>query len=356
MTLSQDQINAILEGTGTYDAGAGGLGDKELDFFQQFSSIAMESGSVAVSQALGKTVLVAHPEVSSCDVSKVKKELSGGQILIRTGYNTDREYESLLLIKDYDVAVIFDILMGKDGRNPDLEIGDLQISAIGEVMNQLIGAAATALSKEYERKVAMMPPDSQPLLPESNLPAAYQSGQLLQIHYQLVIEGVLDSEIFELRTLESAKQLYRTLTGQQAPAPAQPQQAMTAPQQYAGQAMQQVQTVPGQPAPPVRPVEFAPLGPPSNISGGHNIDRVMDIPLRVTVELGSARLKVKNVLDLSKGSIVELDKLAGEPVDLLVNGRLMAKGEVVVINENFGVRITEILGPADRLQNLSNNS
>lgn len=362
MTLSQEQINAILEGTGTY---GGGGNDDEVNFFRAFSGIAMESGSVAVSQALGKTVTVGHPEVNVSDAASFKKELSGNQILIRTGFNTDREYESLLLIKDYDVAVIFDILMGKDGRNPDLEIGDLQISAIGEVMNQLVGAAATALSKEFERKVAMIPPDSQPLLPESSLPGAYTSGQLLHVHYQLVIEGVLDSEIYEVRTLESAKLLHQALTGQtQAPpAPQAPPQQSQQPAhqqqpQYASQAgysspQMGFAPAPSQPPPPVRPVEFAPLGPGSMMPGNSNIDRVMDIPLRVTVELGAAKLKVKNVLDLSKGSIVELDKLAGEPVDLLVNGRLMAKGEVVVINENFGVRITEILGPVDRLQNLN---
>lgn len=361
MALSQEQINAILEGTGTYEAGGDGLSPQEQDFFRAFSSIAMESGSVAVSQSLAKTVNVAFPEISVTDGAALKKELGGSQILIRTGYNTDREYESLLLIKDYDVAVIFDILMGKDGRNPDLEIGDLQISAIGEIMNQLVGAAATALSKEFDIKVAMLPPDSQPLLPESSLPPAYQSGQLLQVHFQLVIEGVLDSEIYEIRTLDSARQLYRMLTGQSAPAPAAPaaQPAAAPSASYAPPSMAPQQAMyapqpsaPSAPAPPVRPVEFAPLGAPAFGGGNSNIDRVMDIPLRVTVELGSSRIKVKNVLELSKGSIVELDKLAGEPVDLLVNGRLMAKGEVVVINENFGVRITEILGPADRLSNL----
>lgn len=354
MTLSQEQINAILEGTGTYGADDG---DDELGFFQSFSTIAMDAGSIAVSQALGKTVRVTHPEVSLTDAASLKTELTGNQILIRTGFNTEREYESLLLIKDYDVAVIFDILMGKDGRNPDLEIGDLQISAIGEVMNQLVGAAATALSKEFDRKIAMIPPDSQPFVPDSSFPSAYAQGQILLVHYQLVIEGVLDSEIFELRPFDAARQFHKTLTGQtQAPAPAQPQQTAYAPPPGQAPAPQQMAYAPaptaGHPAPPVRQVEFAPLAGGMMPAANFNIDRVIDIPLRVTVELGAARLKVRNVLDLSKGSIVELDKLAGEPVDLLVNGRLMAKGEVVVINENFGVRITEILGPADRLQNL----
>ncbi|MGV3523685.1 MAG: flagellar motor switch phosphatase FliY [Candidatus Sericytochromatia bacterium] len=373
MALSQEQINAILEGTGTYDAAPAaatentGLEAREREFFGGFAQIAMESGAAAVSQALGKTVEVSHPDLSVVQASQVRQELGGDQILIRTGYLTDREYESLLLIKDYDVAVIFDILMGKDGRNPDLEMGDLQISAIGEVMNQLVGAAATGLSKEFEIKIAMIPPDSQAWARDALLPQAYQNVPLLQTRYQLIIEGVLDSEFFELRSLDSARQLYRALTHQNTPAPPAPQPAApsfgAAPAAHAGPssyAQSPAQPAGGyaapvasQPPPSVRPVEFAPLMPTSTAAGNANLDRIMDIPLRLTVELGSTRLKVKSVVDLTKGSIVELDKLAGEPVDLLVNGRLMAKGEVVVINENFGVRITEIMGPADRLQHLS---
>lgn len=361
MALSQEQINAILEGTGTYEeADDAGLTEEELNFFQTFSETAMEAGSVAISQALGQTVSVSHPELIATDATALKQELSNSQVMIRTGYLTDREYESLLLIKDYDVAVIFDILMGKDGRNPDLEISDLQISAIGEVMNQLVGAAATELSKKFERKVAMIPPDSQMLdLKQSSLPGNYQQEDLLQVRYHLVIEGVLDSEFFEVRTQEAALKLFQTLTqkaGAMAGAPPTAP-AMGAPAPATSTAgMNAPAPAPSAPAPPVRPVEFAALAPRGlQTTGNPNLDRILDIPLRVTVELGASRLKVKNILDLNKGSIVELDKLAGEPVDMLVNGRLMAKGEVVVINENFGVRITEILGPADRLQNLADS-
>ena len=141
MGLSQEQINAILEGTGTYGGDTDGLSAQEQEFLMSFSGIAMDAGSVAVSQALGKAMTVGHAQLSTTDSAALKQELNGNYVLIRTGYHTNKEHESILLIKDYDVAVIFDILMGKDGRNPDLEIGDLQISAIGEVMNQLVGAA-----------------------------------------------------------------------------------------------------------------------------------------------------------------------------------------------------------------------
>lgn len=360
MALSQDQINAILEGTGTYTESSG-LAEAELRFYQEVSQLAMEAGSVAVSQALGKTVKVSNPEVSEVAPQSLSQELSAQQIMIQTGYLTQQHFESLLLIKDYDVAVIFDILMGKDGRNPDLEMGDLQISAIGEVMNQLIGAAATALSRELEQTIAMIPPESKAInLEQDSLPESYR-GPLLQIQYQLSIEGVLDSEIYEIRSLQNARSFYQTVMGQSDTQPASA--PLDAPvthsaQQSANQSandyyLPATRSAPTGPPPTVRPVEFAPLQMGQIPQGNGGLERVMDIPLKVTVELGSTHLKVKKVLDLTKGSVIELDKLSGEPIDLLVNGRLMAKGEVVVLNENFGVRITEILGPAERLQHLS---
>lgn len=106
------------------------------------------------------------------------------------------------------------------------------------------------------------------------------------------------------------------------------------------------------PSPSIRPAQFSPLVAGQGAAGTAGLDMVLDIPLRVTVEMGSKKLRIKDVLELAKGYVVELDKLAGEPVDLLVNGKLIAKGEVVVINENFGLRITEIVGQAERISGL----
>jgi flagellar motor switch protein FliN/FliY len=287
--------------------------------------------------------------------------------------------------------------MGKDGRNPDLEISDLQTSAIGEVMNQLMGAAATALSQEYKTKIAMKAPESYliQLTDGSVMPREFLNEPLLVLKYNFVIDGVMDSELYELYVHERAKELKAELAAPPPPAPApspQPAQAAAPPPPAFGAPPPAYQTPPPaygapppayqapppgyQEAPPgygypppgygypppnpsfqpspasVRPAEFSPLMPGHHGQSASSLDRIVDIPLRVTVELGSTKLKIKNVLDLNKGSVVELGKQAGEAVDLLVNGKLMAKGEVVVINENFGVRISEIIGPAERLNYL----
>ncbi|MBO6235178.1 MAG: flagellar motor switch protein FliN, partial [Schwartzia sp.] len=103
---------------------------------------------------------------------------------------------------------------------------------------------------------------------------------------------------------------------------------------------------------PVQPAQFTPLATAPLQVNDANIGLILDVPLQVTVELGRTKKSIKDVLELTNGSIVELDKLAGEPVDIHVNGKFLAKGEVVVIDENFGVRITDIVSPEERAAKL----
>lgn len=105
-------------------------------------------------------------------------------------------------------------------------------------------------------------------------------------------------------------------------------------------------------ATPVKQVSFQQLTPSDEAVNKVNIDRLIDVDLNLSVELGRKNMKIREILDLGPGKIIELDKLAGEPVDLLVNGKLLAKGEVVVVDENFGVRITELIDPLDRVKML----
>lgn len=139
------------------------------------------------------------------------------------------------------------------------------------------------------------------------------------------------------------------------PAPAAPSTAPAPPSVPGGGAVAAAPTPPaaefGSPV-EVAPAHFAPLAGAAGAEQGANIGLIMDVPLQVTVELGRRRMLVRDVLELGKGSLIELEKLAGEPVDVFVNGKLIAKGEVVVIDENFGVKVTSIVTPVERLQNL----
>lgn len=124
----------------------------------------------------------------------------------------------------------------------------------------------------------------------------------------------------------------------------------------AGSSAHQVATEVSEPAPQVTPAQFANFS--SNVTGsaGNDLNMILDIPVQLTVELGRTRIPIKNILQLAQGSVIELETLAGEPMDVLVNGYLIAQGEVVVVNDKFGIRLTDIVTPSERMRRLSRAS
>lgn len=387
MPLSQDQIDALLGGGGGGGSAPadGALSPAEIDALAELSTTAFASGATAATQALGRKVVIAAPAISTCTVDDLKRDYPQSQILINVAFSVGGTHDTALLLRERDGAVIFDLLMGRDGKNPDPQVGELQISAVGEIMNQVMGNAATAMSGVVGSKVEVSPP-STALGKPGEADSLGFGGTLVKIVFQMQMEDLPDSELIQVMPLASAQGLINAAQKKHAPAPApaaqpamaaapqaQPQPAMAAAPSYAAPAPAapagggyaapaasgggafggRPVAAPGQPV-AVQTVQFSPL--PGGLEDGtlpSSLDLVMDIPLRVTVELGATKLKIKDVLELGRGSVVELSRLAGEPVDLMVNGKLMAKGEVVVINENFGLRITEIVGRAERMNGLN---
>ena len=252
------------------------------------------------------------------------------------------------------------------------------MSAVGEAMNQMMGSVATSMSTMFNKMVDISPPvvNLIDLSNTNNLEnlATADGDLLVKIAFRMEVEGLIDSEIMQILPVDISKEMADSLMNsaqdstppppqdlapqvQQAP-PVQAPQAV----QYAQQPqMQQAQPVmmqqpvqqqymqnPNVVNVPVQPVQFAPLTPLGVTGNEGNIGLIMDVPLQVTVELGRTKKLIRDILELSTGSVIELDKLAGEPVDILVNGKLLAKGEVVVIDENFGVRITDIISALER--------
>jgi flagellar motor switch protein FliN/FliY len=380
MPLSQDQIDALLGGGGGGSAPAdSALTAAEIDALAALNSAAFTAGATAATQALGRKVQIAAPAISTCSLDDLKRDYPLSQILIDVAFTVGGTFDTTLLLRERDGAVIFDLLMGRDGKNPDPNVGELQISAVGEIMNQVMGNAATALSGVIGAKVEVSPPST--ALGKVGDPGAIAfGGPIVKVVFQMQMEDLPDSELIQVMPLASAQGLINAATKKAAPPPpapapaAAPQPAMAAAPAagYASPAPAQTSSgyaapaaaggggfagravaAPGAPV-AVQTVQFSPLpGGPDDGTMPSSLDLVMDIPLRVTVELGATKLKIKDVLELGRGSVVELSRLAGEPVDLLVNGKLMAKGEVVVINENFGLRITEIVGRAERMNGLN---
>ena len=295
-------------------------------------------------------------------------------VAIKVEYTEGLSGVNLLVIKQSDAAIIADLMLGGDGTAPNEELSEIHLSAVQEAMNQMMGSSATSMSTIFNKKVDISPPTIDLLNIQidqgtDNIPA---HNLLIRVSFNLKVGELIDSNIMQLFPLEFGKKLVSSLMGEEEaatvteapPTPQAPQYEEPEPvrEQAPPPSQPKYQAPPvQQPAPPrqtqapvhVQQAEFASFQAPSlNKEESNNLNLLLDIPLQVTVELGRTKRSVKEILEMSGGSIIELDKLAGEPVDILVNNRYIAKGEVVVIDENFGVRITDILSQMDRLNNL----
>jgi len=262
-------------------------------------------------------------------------------------------------------------MMGGDGTNPPSELNELYLSAVSEAMNQMMGGVATSMSTMFRKKIDISPPNINVIdfaVASSISTTVSQDDHVVRISFRMEVEDLIDSEIMQILPLEIAKEMVDNLMNSMqeaevpAAAPAAPPKAAAPspssppPQQQVAAPAAQQMSMPAAPKPAqhvnVQPAQFAPLVQPNLSAIDPNINMILDVPLQVTVELGRTRKLIRDILELSPGSIIELDKLAGEPVDILVNGKLIAKGEVVVIDDNFGVRITDIITPLERTYNL----
>lgn len=379
--LSQEEIEALLkDGDGQKnDTAQIGLTDVEKDAVGEISNICMGSAATTLSTLVNEKVVITTPVVSLVTLNELSSNFGRPCVFVQIAYIEGLDGSNVLILDERDVKVITDLMMGGDGSNVADELSDLHLSAISEAMNQMMGASSTSLSSMLERKVDISPPKASLLDLSDSIQdemTSFLDGEFVMVSFKMEIGDIVDSQIMQLYPIDFAKDLYRKFVGEQAeataseetvaapePTPVQPQQ--TAPQQTANvqQAQSQQQAMPqgvpmqagmpqgqqplyGMPVPDVnvQPVQFQQFNPSIvPLNQQENIDLIMDVPLEVTVELGRTNKSIKEILDFSPGTIIELNKLAGEPIDVLVNGKFVAKGEVVVIEENFGVRVTEII-------------
>ena len=306
-------------------------------------------------------------------------------VFIRIAYTVGLDGSNILVLKEKDVKIITDLMMGGDGTDTEGELGELHLSAISEAMNQMMGSSATSLSSMLNKTIDISPPIADIVDLKDNINEKeideFLTGEFVKISFRMEIGDIVDSEIMQLYPVSFAKEMCAGVsrnmeidsnsvkeemaapTPAPAPAPApaasmpqgggQPMmgQPMTGQpmmgqpmmgQQMMGQPMMGQQMM-GQPV-NVQPAQFQPFnGGAVGAFQPENIDLIMDVPLEVTVELGRTQKSISDILEFGPGKIIELNKIAGEPIDVLVNGKYVAKGEVVVIEESFGVRITEIV-------------
>lgn len=401
--ISQEEIDALLNG-GTLGnpvpaepaaestAPAEGaaalypLSEMERDALGEIGNISMGSAATTLSVLLGHKVSITTPAVSVDTMHAIKDHYPMPYLIVEVGYTVGIDGNNILAIQAQDASIIADLMMGGDGTNPPADLNEIHMSAVGEAMNQMMGTVSTSLSTMFNKKIDISPPKVSLIdlsTEEHVTDIVGQDDPVVRISFRMEVDGLIDSEIMQILPVKIAKEMVSSLMNsgsaeEAAPAPAQQPAAMSAPQPMPQPAMPAPQPMPQQPmmaapvqqpmmaAPvadygpqsrvaanvPVQPAQFAPLSTTPVAVNDANIGLILDVPLQVTVELGRTKKSIKDILELSNGSIVELDKLAGEPVDIHVNGKLLAKGEVVVIDENFGVRITDIVSPMERAQKL----
>jgi flagellar motor switch protein FliN/FliY len=373
--LSQEEINALLNEPGVSDIGEQPLTDAEKDAIGEVANISMGTAATALFSLVNKKVDISTPVVSFATWEDIVAAYERPCVFIRIGYTVGLDGSNVLVLKEHDVKVITDLMMGGDGTNTQEELGEMHLSAICEAMNQMMGSAATSLSSMLNKMIDISPPEADVVdLAEAfdgGSIDSFLAGQFVRITFRMEIGDLVDSQIMQLYPFSFAKEMYSnisknmeieadTIADQQVAAPSgaqsQPQPAPAAAAPMMGQPAaapmpgapmmgqpMMAQPVMAQPV-NVQPAQFQAFA--QNISPAlqsENIDLIMDVPLDVTVELGRTSKSIQEILDFVPGTIIELNKIAGEPIDVLVNGKYVAKGEVVVIEENFGIRITEII-------------
>lgn len=394
--LTQEEINALLNVTNEPDVEEDNSAEQEnkldeedflnkyltpleIDALGEIGNISLGSSATTLSTILNQKVEITTPSVTVVKKTGLKEDFPYEHVKLQVNYMEGFDGENIFLMKTEDAAIISDIMLGGDGLTPKDVLTEIELSAVQEAMNQMMGSSATSMSTVFSKKVDISPPlvDMEDIDELKEVDEEMDEDDILvRILFNLKIGDLIDSNIMQIIPLRFAKNLVDDLlnstgTGEAAaameeelvkteqpvtevnqshepqPVQSQPTTTITQPaeQQYLGTAVDQNSTV--------QVASFSNFETPSlSTSERQNLDLLLDIPLQVTVELGRTSQKVEDVLDLVPGSIVELDKLAGEPVDVLVNNKLVAKGEVVVIDENFGVRITDIISTTERLLNL----
>ncbi|WP_257350039.1 flagellar motor switch phosphatase FliY [Pseudalkalibacillus decolorationis] len=379
--LSQAEIDALLNGGNDEKEQSVEelLTAIERDAIGEVGNISFGSAATALSTLLNQKVEITTPDVSVVKRDRLSDEFPQPHVAVLVSYTDGFIGSNLLVIKTSDAQIIADLMLGGDGRNPQGELGELHLSAVQEAMNQMMGSASTSMSTVFNKRVDISPPKIDMMHVEENKGTEHIPDEeiLVKVSFNLKVGDLIDSNLMQLVPIQFAKQLVEELMNPgRTEEPIIEENKGTASETYSSKTLggiDQIQLDSHHNAPTVRnqealheltspsnrrevnvqPAAFSDFSEAEAVSVNRkNLDMLLDIPLQVTVELGRTKRSVKDILEMSQGSIIELDKLAGEPVDILVNQKLIAKGEVVVIDENFGVRVTEIISQKDRLEKL----
>jgi flagellar motor switch protein FliN len=422
--LTQDEINALLGGNSSlsgadeyYEAIEDVLSDMEKDAIGEIGNINMGTAATTLFTLLNQKVTITTPNIEEMTLKKLAGDFNTPCVIIVIRYKLGISGLNLLILKEQDVKIITDLMMGGDGIDVTGELTELHLSAINEAMNQMIGSSSTSLSEMLKTKIDISPPESiYTDIADLDLESLGidLDEHFVRISFKITVGDLIDSEIMQLIPVEVAQQMIKSIMPQsglepemdavaeagigsselsqddidkllsggfgESSVPASSDTVIPAQGQVFGQATEasgagqhpgygqqggyfqpghapygeQQGFAPhqggyqqtGHHAQPVNamPFQFDSFDAPHQpyVHSNAEIELIKDVPLEITVELGRTKRKISDILDFGMGTVVELDKIVGESLDILANGKKIARGEVVVVDENYGIRITEI--------------
>ncbi|WP_242971956.1 flagellar motor switch phosphatase FliY [Haloimpatiens massiliensis] len=371
--LSQEEIDSLLNGGSVESnddenkANEEYFTETEKDLLGEVGNISMGSASTALSTILNQAVNITTPQVSTTTLRKLRETFEVPNICLEVKYISGITGENLLVMKVSDAAVIASLMMGGDGIVPEdiSSLSEIEESAVSEAMNQMIGSAATSMATMFGREVNISPPKSR--IWNENTETLTESvkddEEIIKVAFKLTIGDLVDSEIMQILPLETGKKIVGIMTGKEESPKTQETHTTNENNNVNSSSSNNIQEANPlmekgieqqvrEPQVEVKKAAFKPLQNSAPTAMPSNIDLILDVPLEISVVLGKTKKSIKEILDLGTGSLIELDKLAEEPVEILVNGKMVAEGEVVVVDENFGVRITSIISNAERVRSL----
>lgn len=336
--LSQDEIEALLKGSdeafgGTDSSASDGNVDKQL--FNEAAKIIADNQAFSLSSISTKTVSISNIATTIGNSSNLQQMLSGKIVEAKVSYTGSISGNVYYFIGENEALSIASFMMGQK----ETALNDMVVQALKEVFSQMVGSSDSALTSRFGGNFNNSPVETSILEDASEINI---SGSLAIVNGTVSIEGEFENAPY---VFAMELPLLQALIGNDKSS------VNGSAGNFNGNGNSNNQDFEPSNQLGVQHAEFNPLMSASDVQGTGNIGLLMDVTMNMTVELGRATMTIRDILGLGEGSIIELQKLAGEPVDLLVNGKLIAKGEVVVIDENFGVRVTDIINPMDRLRN-----
>lgn len=340
--LSQAEIDALLSGDSQEvqpDDSTISLTLDEQDVLSEIGNINVGAASTALSELLDQRVIIDTPKLNFTTLAEIHQGFTAPYVLVEVQYTVGIEGNNLFILKAEDAAVIANIMMGGDGQNVSSDMDEYTLSAVAEAMNQMMGFSATALSEMFKQTIEISPPQVT-LINIDDYPDELEKDfhePMVTTSFNLRIGDLVESQIILIVGLDIARQHVKYLIEDTA---------------------KEINSIAIRTEKPMEDVvyDFSQGGKQTDdspiIVNNSNLNLIMDVPLRLSVLLGKTKRSIADILKLTHGSIVELERLENEPVDILVNEKLIARGEVVVVKEYFGVRITEIISMENRLKNL----